>query len=59
MPPPQRPLSKLAKGAAACSQSALKYGKCMDKVFGDVVQGSCAAEFEEFKACLRKALRKP
>ncbi|KAH6571906.1 hypothetical protein BASA50_008427 [Batrachochytrium salamandrivorans] len=53
----KRGVVRLSSALSACSATAMAYGACINRVFADTMQGSCADEFAAFKACYSKALR--
>ncbi|GAA5841858.1 hypothetical protein JCM3766R1_005590 [Sporobolomyces carnicolor] len=52
-----RPLAKLPKAVASCSEAGAVYGKCIGAKYQEVEPGMCRAEFAAFKECVSKAMK--
>ncbi|GAA5930000.1 uncharacterized protein JCM15063_004687 [Sporobolomyces koalae] len=53
-----RPLAKLPQAVAACAEAGAAYGKCIGAKYQEVEPNMCQAEFQAFKLCVSKAMKK-
>ncbi|ORY98065.1 hypothetical protein BCR43DRAFT_514397 [Syncephalastrum racemosum] len=48
----------LARGAASCATQATAYGQCVAVSYRDMQRDQCAKEFQAFKDCVQKAVKR-
>ncbi|KAI9320074.1 hypothetical protein BX666DRAFT_1918998 [Dichotomocladium elegans] len=48
----------LAQGMASCSAEATMYGRCIAAKYQDAHKDMCAKEFDAFKQCVQRAVKR-
>ncbi|KAI9183838.1 hypothetical protein H9P43_002890 [Blastocladiella emersonii ATCC 22665] len=51
-------IRQFADAAAKCSAEGAAYGKCITDGYKDVRKDMCAKEFESFKACMTRQMKR-
>jgi len=51
-----KPIQKLAKATASCSEQAAAYGACVNARYLEVEKDMCKEQFAAFKNCVTKAM---
>ncbi|KAI7884334.1 hypothetical protein K492DRAFT_174244 [Lichtheimia hyalospora FSU 10163] len=55
---PAKGVALLAQGVASCSSQATMYGKCITARYQDVHKDMCVKEFEAFRSCVQRTIKK-
>ncbi|CAO3641306.1 unnamed protein product [Cunninghamella blakesleeana] len=48
----------LAEGVTSCSVQSIAYGKCVASSYQDAHKNLCSKEFEAFKQCVQKVVKR-
>lgn len=53
-----RPAARLMQASAQCLELGAAYGQCVLKTYNNISKDVCEKEFNAFKACVTKAMKK-
>lgn len=56
--PTRQKMAVFARSLGSCSKQATVYGRCVASKVEDVQKGLCQMEFNAFKECVQKAVRR-